>query len=226
MKYLQDVLEAYLNIINKYKDHEDVKRRIANNIENEDKQVSREKFWRALLLGVITSGRKESEVEKIKALPIFDLEAVSQEKDLQTFFASQLCCLGCQNRFSEYLSDNYERMNRTWDKLQQQLATLQENISVAKERQTANCLQDFKGIGPKQSRNMLQMLGLSRYVIPIDSRISRALRELGGMDMLENKMNLSNEKTYRQIEDQVIDLCKELEIEPCVLEACLYRAFE
>ena len=40
------------------------------------------------------------------------------------------------------------------------------------ERAVANYIEDtFKGFGPKQSRNLLQMLGLTRYEIPIDSRL-------------------------------------------------------
>lgn len=37
----------------------------------------------------------------------------------------------------------------------------------------------FAGIGPKQSRNLLQSLGLSRYEIPIDSRITKWLNAFG-----------------------------------------------
>ncbi len=37
----------------------------------------------------------------------------------------------------------------------------------------------YQGFGPKHSRNLLQGLGLSRFEIPIDSRITKWLNEFG-----------------------------------------------
>jgi len=48
-----------------------------------------------------------------------------------------------------------------------------EHIKI--EREACILLQELKGIGPKQSRNLRQALGLLRYEIPIDSRIVKWL---------------------------------------------------
>lgn len=45
--------------------------------------------------------------------------------------------------------------------------------------EAANFIQDrFKGFVPKQSRNLFQTTGLSRYETPIDSRITKWLNSL------------------------------------------------
>src|SRR4051794_37056495 len=48
------------------------------------------------------------------------------------------------------------------------------------ERNAARFIDDhYQGFGPKQSRNLLQGLGLSRFDVPIDSRITKWLNEFG-----------------------------------------------
>ncbi len=226
MEYSQNIIENYNMIIKKYMNDESVKNRINTNINNENREVTKEKFWRTLLLGVITSGRRESAVNKLKNSPIFDFNAVSQQKNKKVFFSENLSSLGCQDKFADYLDQNYKKMMTEWEIICKGLETLKEDTSLEKERQITLNFQEFLGIGPKQARNMLQMLGFSRYVIPIDSRIKKALGKLGGIDLPEDKNSFSKEKQYREVEDQIIDLCKQLDIVPCILEACLYRVFE
>ena len=46
------------------------------------------------------------------------------------------------------------------------------------ERHAAEFIdKQLKGFGPKQSRNLLQWLGPSRYEIPLDSRITKWLND-------------------------------------------------
>ena len=40
-----------------------------------------------------------------------------------------------------------------------------------------------KGIGPTRARNLLQSLGLTRYEIPLDSRVVRWLRDRLGWNI-------------------------------------------
>lgn len=55
-----------------------------------------------------------------------------------------------------------------------QLVPRDVEIEVARHIQ-----EHFFGFGPKQSRNLLQSLGLTRYEIPIDSRLTDWLNEFG-----------------------------------------------
>lgn len=226
MEYAQDIIEGYNKIIKKYMNHESVKRRITINIDNGKREVTKEKFWRSLLLGVITSGKRESAVKKLKNLPIFDFNAVSQQKDRKFFFSENLSAFGCQEKFAHYLDHNYKKMDTEWETILKSLEAVKEDTSLEKERNIVLDFQEFLGIGSKQSRNMLQMLGFSQYVIPIDSRIKKGLCKLGGVAMPIDKKSFSNEKIYREVEDQINDLCKKLGIVPCILEACLYLEFE
>ena len=47
------------------------------------------------------------------------------------------------------------------------------------EAEVADYINDtFRGFGPKQSRNILQELGLTRYEIPIDNREGYRIKRL------------------------------------------------
>lgn len=223
MSFSNEVISRYREQAEKYKTHKRLQDRIALNLCHESLDLSREKFWRSLLLGVITSMKKASAIEKAKALPIFDYRKVCREKDKLDFFREQLSHVGRQKRSSIQLVSNFQKMENQWEELEEMLISLKDGTTLEKERKAALLLQKFDGIGPKQSRNILQMLGLSRYVIPIDSRIIETVRTLGGIDIPDIARPLSREPAYRHIEDQLNELAKALDLEPCVLEVSLYR---
>ena len=55
------------------------------------------------------------------------------------------------------------------------------------EEKTCVFLQKLKGIGPKQSRKILQYLGRSHYQVPIDSEVLNQL-EISGIDITDAKL--------------------------------------
>lgn len=67
-----------------------------------------------------------------------------------------------------------------WPEMLQTLDTLRQPHVALEERAAAEFIRtNFKGFGPKQSRNLLQWLGLTLYEIPLDSRIAKWLNEFG-----------------------------------------------
>lgn len=68
-----------------------------------------------------------------------------------------------------------------WDVLIDHLQTIERNTTKGKELKVVQYLRSEKypGIGPKQSRNFIQWVGLSRYEVPLDSRVLKKLKELG-----------------------------------------------
>ena len=92
--------------------------------------------------------------------------------------------------------------------------TLQELInsdSKLKERQIAdNLANEFDGFGPKQSRNFLQALGLTKYEIPIDSRITNWLNDFG-FPLRLTSLPLSDVGYYHFVSDGIQNLCEKSE---------------
>jgi hypothetical protein len=83
----------------------------------------------------------------------------------------------------------------------------------------------FKGFGPKQSRNLLQGLGLSRFEIPIDSRITKWLNAIGfPLKLTANA--LQDRNYYNFVSDGFQKLCEACEIMPCVLDAAIFSSFD
>lgn len=95
--------------------------------------------------------------------------------------------------------------------------------SPNRERAAASVLMEFVGFGPKQSRNVLQSLGLTRYEIPIDSRVTNWLN-LFGFPIHLNARTLAEPAYYDFVSDGVIALCKAAGIYPCMLDAAIFAS--
>lgn len=86
------------------------------------------------------------------------------------------------NRIAEDLSRKLDKLNvgRGWGETLKKVNALASPSEAREERQVARFLHNLlRGFGPKQSRNLLQSLGLTRYEIPIDSRITKWLNNFG-----------------------------------------------
>ena len=83
----------------------------------------------------------------------------------------------------------------------------------------------FKGFGPKQSRNLLQGLGISRFEIPIDSRITKWLNSIGFPVKLTANA-LQDRNYYNFVSDGFQKLCEACDIMPCVLDAAIFSSFD
>ena len=94
------------------------------------------------------------------------------------------------------------------------------------ERETARALAALlKGIGPKQSRNLLQTLGVTKYEIPIDSRITGWLNRLGVYPKL-GAGALADSALYELVMDGLAGVCKQAGVYPCVFDAAVFASFE
>ncbi len=77
------------------------------------------------------------------------------------------------------------------------------------------------GFGPKQSRNLWQTLGLFRYEIPIDSRITKWMNK----NIYPFKLSataLSDLNYYEFIMNGIQKLSEECNVLPCVLDASIF----
>ena len=81
---------------------------------------------------------------------------------------------------------------------------------------------ELKGFGPKQSRNLLQILGLSMYELPIDSRVIKWLTNFGFPIIISTK-GLQDNNYYNFIMDAIQNLCEQSKVIPCLLDAAIFE---
>jgi hypothetical protein len=78
----------------------------------------------------------------------------------------------------------------------------------------------FEGIGPKQSRNLWQWLGLTRYEIPLDSRVTRWINK--HLSFRVETAALADPAYYEMMLDHIQTLCKRAGVLPCVFDAAAF----
>lgn len=131
------------------------------------------------------------------------------------------------NRIANDISVNLSRLeNGLWPELISKLRQLKTESSSKLERNIANYIDDnFQGFGPKQSRNLLQWMGLTLYEIPIDSRITKWLNDFGFPVKL-NAAGLGDRYYYQFVSDGIQQLCKSSDIYPCIFDAAIFASFD
>ncbi|HEV2462248.1 MAG TPA: hypothetical protein VGT04_00455 [Acidobacteriaceae bacterium] len=89
------------------------------------------------------------------------------------------------------------------------------------ERQTANTLvEKLHGVGPKQARNLLQSLGLTRYEIPLDSRVVGWLRDCLGWNIIIEALVWKD--YYEDLLDRVQASCEAASVLPTIFDAAVF----
>jgi hypothetical protein len=83
----------------------------------------------------------------------------------------------------------------------------------------------LKGFGPKQSRNLLQNLGLTRYGVPIDSRTTKWLNDFG-FPVTLSATAMADLDYYRFVSEGFRELCDACGIYPCLLDAAIFSSFD
>lgn len=86
-------------------------------------------------------------------------------------------------------------------------------------------MQNMDEFGPKQSRNLLQSLGLTRFEIPIDSRITKWLNATA-FPMRLASAPLGDTDYYEFVMDGIQAICERCSLLPCVLDAAIFASFD
>ena len=134
------------------------------------------------------------------------------------------------DKIADDLTKNFDKLqdNRVWAVALAELNNLVApmNAGQEQERQAARYFQQLlHDFGPKQSRNLLQSLDLTRYEIPINSRITKWLNKFGFPAKL-NATALADAGYYEFVLDGFKALCDASEIFPCVLDAAVFASFD
>ena len=241
-------VEKVGEIIAKFSENPFVEQRIRRNIQPSSIEITRERFWKGHLTAQLTSQQRsgpDSAVstflrEKIGSL---GLERCQEADDVQAFVSRTLKENGgirFHNKIGEACNRNFELLfdKGGWNELQSKLATLQEYRAREpreSDRQEERCVARFiyeevgseglHRIGPKQSRNLLQVIGLTRYETPLDSRISKWLNENLNLPYQITGGGLSQPSYYDFHMDLVQELCSEVDVLPCEFDAAVFTSY-
>jgi len=221
--------------VEQYQDDPLVKDRIGSNLREDKPPVTNEYFWYVMVGCLLTtqqrSGPDSSVVRFLRCKP-FPLEYATcrQQSDVAGYTKATLTNFGSLRRsatIGKEVAANLKFLDRDgWDQTFEYLDCVRVNSQPETERRAAAFIDDkFIGFGPKQSRNLLQWLGLSRYEIPIDSRITKWLNAFGFPVRL-NATALSDSSYYNFVSDGFQQLCEACQIMPCVLDAVIFSSFD
>ena len=219
----------------KHCDNPFVKSRISTNLRTDKPPISKEEFWDRMVGCLLTTQQRsgpKSPVTKFlltKPLPL-NYSRCAEQGDLAELACDVLTDFGGLRRsttIGKELATNMAFLRKGgWELTLRQVDDLRTNSSPETEKRAAAFIDDkFKGFGPKQSRNLLQGLGLSRFEIPIDSRITKWLNAIGFPVTLTANA-LQDRNYYNFVSDGFQKLCEACDIMPCVLDAAIFSSFD
>jgi hypothetical protein len=205
------------------------------NVEGHAPRFNREEFWLILLGCLLTTQQRSTKgapVDRFLELKPFPLSLSLCAREIEKQIVSILTSFGGIRRaptIARQAKLNYDWLHRHgwasveahFTKLAAQRNRPPEPRDVKAEREAAYFADEaFAGIGPKQSRNLWQWLGLTRYEIPLDSRISKWIGsnlsiQIGGID-------LNEQRDYDAVLDCIQALCIEARVLPCMFDAAAF----
>ena len=212
-----------------------VQYRIARNITRQKAvELTPEAIWHAMCACRLTSQQRSGPDAPVivfllrKPFPLA-LHRLRNEPQAEEAIRSTLVQAG-GIRFSNQIAKDLNRIFQElegggWGLLVELLRGLREGSGKEQERSVAAWIQRYPGFGMKQSRNLLQVLGLTRYEIPLDSRIARWLRENGFAFPLDAGL-LGTPSYYLLVMDCLQDLCEKAGVYPCAFDAAVFASFD
>ena len=228
-------IQKVTSLYDKQKNNAFVQNRIERNIRNNLPPFSNELFWEAMISCLITTQQRsgpESAVTRFICTNPFPLNfpLCCSQSNLSEFVRSTITKFGGIRRgikIAEEISDNFDWLeNGGWERVFGIVGALESNNTIEVEKESAEYIDEkLKGFGPKQARNLLQSLGLTRYEIPIDSRIIKWLNDFGFPIKLSSA-GLSDKNYYNFVQDGIQQLCEKSGIYPCVFDAVVFSSFD
>jgi hypothetical protein len=219
----------------RHKDNAFVKMRIATNLNDGKPPVTKEAFWELMISCLLTTQQRSgpgSSVTRFILTKPFPLryELCCGQADLASFVTKVLGDFGGLRRSTtigkEAKANAAYLQNGGWQATSQVLEAVRLHPSPEAERRAARFIdENFQGFGPKQSRNLLQGLGLSRFEVPIDSRITKWLNDFGFPVKLTANA-LADRNYFEFVSEGFQRLAEASGIAPCVLDAAIFSSFD
>jgi hypothetical protein len=164
---------------------------------------------------------------RIEPFPL-PCDTLRRQRSFEDFITDTLTKAGLR-RFIRSISDqlgaNFRYLEQGgWTATLEHCNRLRRPVRQETEAEVADYIDDtFKGFGPKQSRNLLQALALTRYEIPIDSRVTKWLNE-NGFPLRLSASALADRDYYRLVSVGIQSLCRSAQVFPCVLDAAIFAS--
>lgn len=212
-----------------------VQHRISRNVKGSRDPIDRSVIWRSLVACLLSSQQRSgprSAVTRFQNESPFPLtlERCRSQSSLASYTTACLTDFGGIRRartIGRELETNLGQLDDSlWKTVESSIRRLLVPTEPGLEREVAVILRaSLCGIGPKQARNLLQSLGLTRYEIPLDSRITKWLNEFGFPVRLSAGA-LGDEDYYNFVSDGIQELCRASDVYPCVLDAAIFSSFD
>lgn len=210
-----------------------LKIRRERNVNRKNLLINEDTLIRTLLMCLLTSQQRsgpDSLVGQFLRKTPFPVtyKIIQQTESVESFVKEVLvenALTRFINRNSRFFADNIKKFQNDQWAIIPELKELVKIDSKEEERRVADKLDDeLDGIGPKQARNFLQALGLTKYEIPIDSRITHWLNKFGFPVSLSSSQ-LAEIGYYHFVLDGVQELCEKAEVYPCLLDTAIFSSF-
>jgi hypothetical protein len=225
-------VKAFLDL---HRDDLFVRQRIEWNLRDKKPAVKKEDFWQQMVACLLTtqqrSGPTSAVTRFIRTTPFpLAYKTCLAQPNVEKFAKGTLTKFGGlrrTNRLASEIANNLSKLEKdSWQQTLDTLGNLRTNKAAGPEREAADFIDDsFAGFGPKQARNLLQSLGLTRHEIPIDSRITKWLNKFGFPVPLSASA-LADSNYYCFVLDGFQALCLACEVAPCVLDAAIFTSFD
>lgn len=211
-----------------------VRDRLAKNVEGPPPSFDREQFWRILLGCLLTSQQRSTAgapVDRFLELEPFPLTLALCGRDVEQIVGSTLKAFGgirmhptiarrAHANHTWLAQGGWAAIQSQFESLAKQRSRQAEAADKAMERNAARLADQLAGIGPKQSRNLWQWLGLTRFEIPLDSRVCTWVNQHLSISVEIGK--LVDDRYYEMVLDHVQALCHEAGVLPSIFDAAAF----
>lgn len=224
----------YRAFVAQWKGHRIVKEREKRNLQRIGIDLTPRNFWRKLAGCLLTTQQRSGENSKVAQFlrsgnPLLDWSHCRSASSLAAEVERTLGANGMRRgrQIGKELAGAAALLrDGGWAEVKIHLQKITTQTTKAKEREVASFLRSrFKGLGPKQSRNLIQWLGLSQYEVPLDSRMAKTLRRLN-FPVPVSAGALSDEDYYCFVEDGLHLMLAQIKIQPCIFDACAFASME
>jgi hypothetical protein len=212
-----------------------VKSRIVRNVGARTPRFSKERFWQKMIGCLLTTQQRSGPESAVTRFMLLNPHPLSyyrciHSRELEGIVEGAIRRFGGIRRgksIAREVKSNLMWLEEDgWKEVRDFYRKLTNNQSPDEERKAVEIVRlNMAGFGPKQSRNFLQDLGLTRYVVPIDSRITKWLNR-AGFPLRLSATALSDPSYYDFVETGFHALCKAIGTFPCVMDAAIFSSFD
>ncbi len=237
-----DELKAVRALFTTMEENVFVVQRLHDNVTGSPPTFQREEFWRVMLGCLLTtqqgSGPDSPVTRFLRCKPFRASLQNCSTTGAEILLKAELSSFGgirrgntiarhAQANLTWLDSGGWKVMEDAFERLREQRVSAPSWAHVAVERSVAEAVDEkLLGFGPKQSRNFWQWLGMTRYEIPLDSRIMKWLTKNTRLPVKISAASLADQGCYDLVMSAVHALCAAADVLPCMLDAAVFASYD